>query len=172
MQIILVPIPGASNTLVTLDGDTLCVNGEAHDLSGEAADDEMTIPYGLDGALSTMIGDTAHNLHIEPRPDDPAKPYVEPDPPQVPTEAESLAALRPDMVAYRWQLMAVMGADLWGRVQALGADETLPWVARAAIINAQVIPRVSETVDTIAYFLGLTDEDTDKLFAAAAALVA
>lgn len=172
MQIILTPVPGGGMTLVTLDGDTLTVNGGILDLSDGTLGNMLTVGYEQDGALATRVGDTPHELVVIPRdasndPPPPRQAEVEP-----PTEAETLAAMRPEMVAYRWQLMAALGEDGWAKVTAFGADPGTPWPVRAAIASAQVIPRASETVDTLAWVLGMSDEDADRLFAAAMALVA
>lgn len=66
------------------------------------------------------------------------------------------------------QAMIVVGEPLWTSAMALADDETLPWAMRAAIRGATNLVRHSETMDTIAYILGLSSDEVDELFVQAA----
>ncbi|MGC9449733.1 hypothetical protein [Cereibacter johrii] len=66
------------------------------------------------------------------------------------------------------QAMIVIGEEKWARAMAIAEDAAYPWAMRAALRGATVLVRGSETTDTLAFLLGLTPEETDRLFVEAA----
>ncbi len=51
---------------------------------------------------------------------------------------------------------------------AIAEDASYPWAMRAALRGATMLVRGSETTDTLAFLLGLSPEETDRLFVEAA----
>jgi len=74
---------------------------------------------------------------------------------------------RATATADAWQLVAVLGAERW---QAIVEWAQIDFVTATLVAKATVIPRASETVDVLAYVLGMTDTEVDDVFRAAAAL--
>ncbi|MCE8421793.1 hypothetical protein LZ190_24615, partial [Rhodovulum sulfidophilum] len=66
------------------------------------------------------------------------------------------------------QAMIVIGEEKWGQAMAIAEDPAYPWAMRAALRGATVLVRGSETMDTLAFLLGLSPEETDRLFIEAA----
>ncbi|MWP40300.1 hypothetical protein GQY15_22440 [Rhodobacter sphaeroides] len=66
------------------------------------------------------------------------------------------------------QAMIVIGEEKWGQAMAIAEDASYPWAMRAALRGATVLVRDSETTDTLAFLLGLSPEETDRLFIDAA----
>ncbi|AXQ94559.1 hypothetical protein LV780_12495 [Cereibacter azotoformans] len=66
------------------------------------------------------------------------------------------------------QVMIVVGEEKWARAMAIAEDAAYPWAMRAALRGATVLVRGSETMDTLAFLLGLSPEETDRLFIEAA----
>ncbi|RAZ82397.1 hypothetical protein [Cereibacter johrii] len=66
------------------------------------------------------------------------------------------------------QAMIVVGEEKWGQAMAIAEDVSYPWAMRAAIRGATMLVRDSETMDTLAFLLGFSPEDTDRLFIEAA----
>ncbi|ABN78428.1 hypothetical protein [Cereibacter sphaeroides] len=66
------------------------------------------------------------------------------------------------------QAMIVVGEEKWGQAMAIAEDVSYPWAMRAAIRGATVLVRDSETMDTLAFLLGFSPEETDRLFVEAA----
>ncbi|RHZ90988.1 hypothetical protein D1114_21405 [Cereibacter sphaeroides] len=66
------------------------------------------------------------------------------------------------------QAMIVIGEEKWAEAMAIAEDAAYPWAMRAAIRGATVLVRGSETMDTLAFLLGLSPEETDRLFVDAA----
>ncbi len=66
------------------------------------------------------------------------------------------------------QAMIVLGEEKWARAMAIAEDAAYPWAMRAALRGATVLVRGSETMDTLAFLLGLSPEETDRLFLEAA----
>ncbi|ABA77776.1 hypothetical protein GQF56_23370 [Rhodobacter sphaeroides] len=66
------------------------------------------------------------------------------------------------------QAMIVVGEEKWGQAMAIAEDAAYPWAMRAALRGATVLVRDSETTDTLAFLLGLSPEETDRLFIEAA----
>lgn len=65
------------------------------------------------------------------------------------------------------QAMIVIGEETWSAAMALADDPSYPWAMRAAIRGATALIRESETMDTIAFLLGLSPAEVDHLFIAA-----
>ncbi|MGP3726066.1 hypothetical protein [Cereibacter sphaeroides] len=66
------------------------------------------------------------------------------------------------------QAMIVVGEEKWARAMAIAEDAAYPWAMRAALRGATTLVRGSETTDTLAFLLGLSPEETDRLFIEAA----
>ncbi|RHZ95260.1 hypothetical protein D1122_14465 [Cereibacter sphaeroides] len=66
------------------------------------------------------------------------------------------------------QAMIVIGEEKWARAMAIAEDAAYPWAMRAALRGATMPVRRSETMDTLAFLLGLSPEETDRLFVEAA----
>ncbi|WP_235841838.1 hypothetical protein [Cereibacter johrii] len=66
------------------------------------------------------------------------------------------------------QAMIVIGEEKWAEAMAIAEDAAYPWAMRAAIRGATVLVRGSETMDTLAFLLGFSSEETDRLFVDAA----
>ena len=84
--------------------------------------------------------------------------------------AKMIAADRAEMAAARWQLIVSLGEERWAKVLAFRDSPDTTWAMRQILDEAQYIPRVSQTVDLLAYILGMTDADADALFVNALAL--
>lgn len=89
-------------------------------------------------------------------------------------EHVDLELSRQDMVADKWQLVAIldlMDPALWQRIEgyAAGTVDASPLppcdpITRSAIRNAITIPRLSQIVDLLAYLLGWDADEVDELF--------
>ncbi|RAZ81808.1 hypothetical protein [Cereibacter johrii] len=66
------------------------------------------------------------------------------------------------------QAMIVVGEEKWAEAMAIAEDVSYPWAMRAALRGATVLVRGSETMDTLAFLLGFSPEETDRLFLDAA----
>ncbi|MFQ6777645.1 hypothetical protein V6Z69_20850 [Cereibacter sphaeroides] len=66
------------------------------------------------------------------------------------------------------QAMIVIGEERWARAMAIAEDAAYPWAMRATLRGATTLVRGSETMDTLAFLLGLSPEETDRLFIDAA----
>ncbi|MGP3725937.1 hypothetical protein [Cereibacter sphaeroides] len=66
------------------------------------------------------------------------------------------------------QAMIVIGEERWARAMEIAEDAAYPWAMRAALRGATVLVRGSETMDTLAFLLGLSPEEKDRLFLEAA----
>ncbi|MFQ6756931.1 hypothetical protein V6Z72_21615 [Cereibacter sphaeroides] len=66
------------------------------------------------------------------------------------------------------QAMIVVGEEKWARAMAIAEDAAYPWAMRATLRGATMLVRDSETMDTLAFLLGLSPEETDRLFLDAA----
>ncbi|MGP3699895.1 hypothetical protein [Rhodobacter sp. NSM] len=66
------------------------------------------------------------------------------------------------------QAMIVVGEEKWARAMAIAEDAAYPWAIRAALRGATMLVRDTETMDTLAFLLGFSPEETDRLFIEAA----
>ncbi|CAM3785846.1 hypothetical protein CESP606_08525 [Cereibacter sphaeroides] len=66
------------------------------------------------------------------------------------------------------QAMIVIGEEKWGQAMTIADNASYPWAMRAAIRSATTLVRGSETMDTLAFLLGFSPEETDRLFIEAA----
>lgn len=82
----------------------------------------------------------------------------------------TLEERRATWVVDRWQIKAVLGEAAWTKVVEFGMAPDAPWGLRVVIEDAQKIPRLSETVELLAWLLGMDAEQVDALFLAAMAL--
>lgn len=81
--------------------------------------------------------------------------------------AEALAAERGAMVADKWQLVAALDLidpGLWPLVETYRASPECDRVTARAIDYAITLPRVSETIDMLAYLLGMDAGQVDDLY--------
>ncbi|MGV8987603.1 MAG: hypothetical protein ACOH2H_15130 [Cypionkella sp.] len=84
--------------------------------------------------------------------------------------AEMIASERASMRADRWQLVVALGQDRWATVLAFRDAPESTWAMRQIIDTAVTIPRISETVDLLAYALGMDDAAVDQIFTVAMSL--
>lgn len=176
MQIILVPVSGAAVVSVRIEAQGLIVDGsvwpyDALPAEGRvrAGDEVVTVEYGEHGGVNTCQLTNDHTVRII-APNLPAPP-----PPLVDKEAEEraeLAAQRAGWVVDRWQIKTVLGRDLWQVIEDFGGGESASWGLKTVIEDATTIPRVSQTVDLLAFILGLTEGEVDELFRQAMTLTA
>jgi hypothetical protein len=88
------------------------------------------------------------------------------------TMAQMITSQRAAMSAYRWQMIVALGQDNWAKVQAFRNEPEATWAMGQILDEAQYIPRISETVDLLAYVLGRDDAAVDAVFAVAMTLKA
>ena len=80
---------------------------------------------------------------------------------------EALADERAAMVADKWQLLAALDLidpTLWPQVEAYRASPACDRVTARAIDYAVTLPRNSETIDMLAYLLGMDAGQVDDLY--------
>jgi len=162
MRIILTPVPKSEFKVVRWERGVLKVNG----LETEAG----VIEYDEQLGCSTFSDDRSVKLEVIP------SKWVDPTPPpEIDHEAEAAAQLeaqRESWVADRWQMITVLGPERWAVIESFAAAPDAPWGLKAVIANAVTIPRNSQTVDLLAYILGMSDGDVDALFLTAMPLKA
>jgi len=176
MQIEMIPTPGAEMVQLRVEAESLTVNGKTYDLADlptegpvRLQDGIALVEYGEDGGVSTCSLTDAHSVMVvQPERAPPPPPEVDPDE----LERATLAAQRAAWVAQRWQMIAVLGADRWQAIQDFATGPLSTWAIKAVIDNAVEIPRNSETVELLAYILGLTDDEVDDMFRRAVSLSA
>ena len=56
------------------------------------------------------------------------------------------------------------------RIEAFAAGPDAPWGLQTVIADAQIIPRASQTVDLLAFILGVPGDEVDEIFRQAIAL--
>ena len=125
--------------------------------------DEDQYAQALAGMLAGKVVsiDAGFALVDPPEPEEPPVPEPEPDgPPTVVTRAQGKAAL----------IQAGLWADVLAYVDAI-ADPTQQALARVALDDTTEWRRDSPFLATAAAALGLTDQQLDDLFVAAAAIV-
>ena len=76
---------------------------------------------------------------------------------------------RAGATADAWQIVAVLGEARW---QTIVEWAQFDFVTATLVAKATVIPRASETVDVMAYVLGLSPEEVDQVFRVASGLKA
>lgn len=180
MEIIARPVDSDLIVDLLVDGEGITVNGVFTAFSdipskGPVSVEGRTliVEYGERGGFSRTLDHTIHSLIVEP------SKWVcpEPDP-----EAEAQAALEAErqvMSAKKWQLRSVMGQNEWSVIETLLTDPVsildfpldtqASWDLRCLIEDIDDIPRISETVDLLAYALRKDDAAVDNLFRMAAA---
>ena len=84
---------------------------------------------------------------------------------------ERLASERDAMRCSPLQGKIVLGEARWAQVEAFVADPETPFAMRIAITSAVVWERKSQSMDELAWMMGLTDEEVDDLFRAARDIV-
>ena len=89
------------------------------------------------------------------------KQYVEPPP---------IHAERAEMRATRMQLALALGPVRWQAILDYAANEA-PWNVRIIVENTVDVPRISATVELLAWVLEMTPEQTDDLFRLAMTIV-
>ncbi len=83
-----------------------------------------------------------------------------------------LLAERAAMSCTRWQMIVAMGEANWAKITQYADSPDAPWAMRIIISNAVDVPRLSETVDALAWVLGMAPGEVDTLFRAATAMKA
>lgn len=176
MNIVLRPVPGDTVVNVRVEATSLTINGQTHAWetlgSGPGmavADDTVVIDYGAAGGVSTIRLTNAHSVTVLPS-DLPPPPPAKEDPAAI--AQANLEAQRQSWVCDRWQIKTVLGQERWETILAFGANPYASWGLKTLIDDAMQIPRVSETVEVLAYILGLSDKEVDDLFRTAMALTA
>lgn len=167
MHIILQPVPGDLVIQLRVDQDTLTINGIGQ--SYPDSEGPTVIEYGERGGVATIQLTDAHTVEII------APDLPPPAPPIIDHEAEAIAALQAQREGWavdRWQIKTALGKDRWAAIESFGTSPDAPWGLQTVIADAMVIPRVSQTIDLLAYILGWSDEDVDQLFQAAMTLYA
>ena len=168
MHIKLIPLPGEGVANVRIEAHGLTVNGKTW--SWDALPPEgavraegglVTIEYGERGGVGTCQLTPDHTVEIVP-PDLPPPPLPEVDP--VALARAELEVQRAGWVVDRWQIKTVLGRDLWAMIEAFGTGASAPWGLKTVIDDAVTIPRVSQTVDLLAYILGFGEEEVDDIF--------
>lgn len=89
------------------------------------------------------------------------------------TEDDMIAALeaeRAEMQCSPLQGMLVLGEERWLQVEAFLASPETPFAMRTSITSAVVWYRNSQTIDELAWLMGLTPEEVDDLFRLAATI--
>jgi hypothetical protein len=175
MKVIFTPIPGNLIIRARLEPDGLSINGKLH--SWDAAPE--VVEYGEEGGLQELVSlQSDHTYQVIP------STWVDPTPPPKPDpEAEAHAALeawRAGKSAKKWQLRTIIGPERWAIAQAVAADpsgtlgfEVPPitaWGMKVVIEDVDDVPRLSGTVDLLAYLFGMSDEEADEVFRQAAEL--
>lgn len=182
MHVTFQPVAGATIIRARIDETSIVIDGKVIDfetlpLSGAVRLDVtesdppgvigVIVEYGEEGGVSTCLTTDLHTVEVIPST---APPAPQPAPPKEDTEVEALAhllALRESWTCRRWQIITVLGRDLWQAILDFAASDAAPWGLKAVIEAAVDIPRVSQTVDLLAYILGLSDDDVDAYFRAA-----
>lgn len=176
MQITMVPVPGSEVAKLRIEDACFSLNDvqffwDSLPESGPVRLESGTVivEYGEEGGVATCQLTDAHAVWI-----------IQPDlPPPPPTVVDPVAAARADLeaqratwVAQRWQLIAVLGEARWQAITAFAAGDLSTWGMKAAIDYAVDIPRNSQTVDLLAFILGLSETEADDIFRQAMALFA
>lgn len=91
---------------------------------------------------------------------------------RIATMGRIIAAERANWTAQRWQMIVALGEANWATVLAFRDDPVCSWSMRQIIDTATEIPRMSETVDLLAYALQMTEAEVDRVFTTAMALKA
>jgi hypothetical protein len=160
MKIILAPVSGNAIARVRYERGELTVNGQP--FKGDL------VTYGEEAGCSTFSDDPAVTFDIVPS--SWVNPNKPPEPPPAPLV--DMQAIRAEWRAQRWQMILALGEARWAAIMAFADSPEAPWGMRVIIDNAQIIPRLSETIDTLAWVLGMSDDDVDAIFTAAMALEA
>lgn len=84
-----------------------------------------------------------------------------------PDPAKILAAERQTMVCSPLQGQLALGETKWAEVEAVLADPETPWAMRVTIDKATEWKRLSQSIDQLAWLVGLDEFQTDDLFRAA-----
>lgn len=177
MQIILRPIDGESVAKVRVEAEGLTVGDVTYAFDNlptmgpvRIEDGVVIVEYGERGGVSTCRLTEAHTVEVI------ASDYRhEPPPPPKESDIEQsaraeLVALRETWFCDRWQIITVLGGERWAEIMAFANADDAPWGLRTVIENAQIIPRVSQTVDLLAFILGVPDDEVDGIFRKAIAL--
>ncbi len=171
MHIVLRPVAGDAVVTAVIDDSGLTVNGTFYPWAALPLDgavrleaDTVIIEYGEAGGVSMGRLTQAHTVAVIPsRWADLNPPKEEERDPTVEAQA-LLEAAREGWVCDRWQIKTLLGQERWQSIVAFGQDPNGSWGLKTLIDDAVQIPRVSETVEVLAYILGLSDAEVDGLF--------
>ena len=160
MKITLSPVAGAETAIVRFEKGQIAFNGKRIDTK----DGAVALEYGEESGCVTFSDDQAVVFEIIP------SKWVNPSPPPPPPPPDPIIGWRESISAIRWQMIVALGENRWNMVLAFRDLPDTTWAMQQILDEAQYIPRVSETVDLLAYILGMTDADADALFVNAMAL--
>ena len=172
-HVTLKPVAEGPFALVRFADGALTVNGKAVGMS----DGKAVVEYSEREKYAIVSSDPSLEVTVIP------SAWVDPTPPPEPDlEAEAAAQLdaeRQSMTAKKWQLRSVLGPSGWAVVEMLltdpkailgfDLDEQAAWDLRCLVEDIDDIPRVSETVDLLAYAFRMSDLEADELFRQAVA---
>lgn len=158
MQIIATPVPGDHVVSIRADENGLTVDGKIYNWD-TLPRDVIVVEYGEYGGVNacSLIKD----IFIEVIP---SQVVIEHSPAEPIDPAEVLTLDRQGWVCDRWQIKTVLGRERWEVIEGFANSPDAPWGLQTVIDDAMRIPRVSQTVDLLAYILGMSDEDVDALF--------
>lgn len=168
MHVTFIPVAGTLFIAARIEGAGLTINDQVTRWDGFSTD--PVIEYGEQSGVAVFTNTTAHSYHVVPT------TWVDPTPPAPVDPAALVLALleaeRQSWVCDRWQIKTVLGQVRWQTIVEFGTAEGAPWGLQTVIEDAVIIPRVSQTVDLLAFILGMTEDEVDDLFRTAMALVA
>ena len=179
MHISFEPVAGETRITARIEDGGLTINGKVFGYDTMPAEgpvrargDTIAVDYGEHGGVSTCQLTAAHSVEVIHSGLPPPPP---PPPPKIDEAAVTLAELlaqREGWVCDRWQIITVLGEKRWQAIVQFGASDDAAWGMKTVIDCAVSIPRVSQSVDLLAFILGLGDEEVDDLFRQAMTLVA
>lgn len=176
MHIVLTPIAGTEALHLRIEAVRLVINDKVY-----ACDDlppagpiriesgVAVIEYGDRGGVNTCQLTDLHSVEVI------AATLPPPPPPPVDIEAEAQAALEAQRDGWRvarWQIKTALGRDRWQVIEDFGTAKDAPWGLQTVIEDATDIPRNSQTVELLAYILGMDDTAVDAVFQTAMQLKA
>lgn len=162
MHLTFAPAPGNLVINARMDPMGLTLNGK---LTPWPEVDEFVFYGEAGGANVTNL--SPHSYTVIP------SSFVRPAPEPLAPSAEELAEIaatelaewRATAKADDWQIIAVLGAERWAKIVEWAATQN--HATQTLVARATTIPRASQTVELLAWLLGLGDTEVDDLFRAA-----
>lgn len=168
MRVTFIPVPGTAFIAARIVAAGLTINDKV--TPWDSLKEDPVIEYGEQSGVAVFIDTTDHSYHVVP------SVWVDPNPPKPVDPAvlalDQLEAERQGWVCDRWQIKTVLGQARWQMIVGFGTGAGAPWGLQTVIEDAMTIPRASQTVDLLAYILGLSEAEVDDLFRTAMALTA